>query len=456
MKRRLSVLYLAFVSIICTSLIGCSIQINASFDDAHNLNYVRPEWFGAVSDGQTDCTEALQQMFNFMAQNDVYVCKFKKCDFQNGQYYLISKTIHVRKPVKIEGRKAYISSRSVITYGNDPKHNAYLSDGMAFRIYGTDDENPRCTDISINIKVHAKPFYLDRLNNAYFHDCYISSFTGDTTITQGIYTYWYAFQCDELSHARFRNIHIDQPIDENKYNSADGIHLSGGCHDILIENCFGQAGDDFIAMNTNENHSGNIYNISVRKCNIGKKTISSAGIRFYGCSRLSHAEGKPQLKISNVSITNCYIRTSLSPCIFFSNNTDWINNDPQSYRLSINNITISNCTFDYLSLRRSNYPAIWIGGTECNNMSFDEVRLVSSCDDISFIGFEGDNSLESIDFKRCRQGGENDIDIRAVNEPDFILANAKENSTHNGVIKLNKSSKRSFHIENGLVVSKKR
>lgn len=399
--------YILSIFILCgIILVGCSTERGVTFNGKWNgKDKIRPEWFGAVNDGQTDCSEAIQKMFDFMASNGAYTCKFEKCDFEKGKFYLISKTINIRKPVRIEGEKAFISSKTIIPYGNDPNHKSFLSDGVAFYFWGDEVENPKITDICINIKVHAKPFFFYKLKNAYIHDCYVSTFTGDTSITKGVYTFWYAFQCVNLVNAKFKNVHIDQPTNELDYNSADGIHLSGKCHDVIIDNVYGQSGDDFIAMNTNENISGDIYNITIKNCTIGKDKRSGSGIRFYGCSRLSHVPGKPQLSINNVSIENCFIRSGLSPCIFFTNNPDWKYTDTTSLKLAINDVKIKNCTLDFLSIRKTEVPSVWIDGIECNNLVFDRIRSVVDTENMRIVEVKDYNDINSLRVKRSRQNG---------------------------------------------------
>jgi len=434
----------------CIACASCEILRQPTLDGTEKVRFVRPEWFGAVNDGKTDCTEAIQRMFDFMAQYNVYDCKFDKCEYEKNQYYLISKTIYIRKPVKIDGHKAFISSRSLITLGNDPNNKAYLTDGIAFRILGTKETTPKCTDISINIKVHAKPFYLDRLKNAYFHDCTVSTFTGDTAITRGTYTFWYAFQCDELCNARFENIHIDQPTWDNKYNSGDGIHLSGGCHDIMIQNVWGQAGDDFIAMNTNENHSGDIYNIIIRNCTIGKDKISRGGIRFYGCSRLSHVYGKPQLKISNVKIYGCDIRTDFSPCVFFANNGFWGIIDKESQKLAVNDVSIKNCNLHYESKYWKDIPAIFISGTECDNLEFERIFADKSTH-VPLFGLNGFNDIKAIDIKRCGKKNMSDVEIYVKKDEEFVKNNSEATRGNKGEMIFNKNTKKGLLIRNGIV-----
>lgn len=402
---------------------------SCSFSGSWNVKQAFPEWFGACNNGIIDCTKPIQAMFDFMEQTDTYKCRFKRCNFREGEYYLISKTIYIRKPVKIDGGKAFISSKSLITWKDDPNHPSYKNNGIALHFVRDKSKSPKLTDICINVKVHAKPFFFSQMTNVIVHDCYVSTYTGETNITEGVFTYWFAFQCDELTHATFRNVHIDQPtkpINNTDYNSSDGIHLSGGCHDILIDNVYGQAGDDFIAMNTNENHSGDIYNIEIKNCDIGMKEESVSGIRFYGCSRLSHAEGKPQLQIRNVSIKNCRIKTSASPCIFFTNNPVWKKYDPASKRLYGNNIVIKDCKLLTQS-KCDNRIAIWLGGLECDNIRFENVKTIDiNQENVHFLGVSGLNDLKLLTINNCNQGNLGFYKV-VVQDVEMLEKNSKVN-----------------------------
>lgn len=444
----------AFLFLITIYLCGCCSQDLLIKEPTANKKYVRPEWFGAKNDGNTDCTEAIQKMFDYMYLNDIYVCKFKRCRFDRGEFYLISKTINIRKPVKIEGRKAFIASKDIIHFGDDPNHQFYYNNGRALNFIGVPDENPRLTDICINAKVHAKPFYFLQLKNAYIHDCYVSTYTGDTAVTKGVYTYWFAFQCNELSYAKFKNVHIDQPTSGNSYNSADGIHLSGNCHDIVIDNVYGQAGDDFIAMNTNENQSGDIFNVIIRNCSIGDKTISGSGIRFYGCSRLSKTPSDVQLRISNVLISKCNINTYLSPCIFFTNNPDWVKTDLSSQKLSVNNVTIKDCRLDYKSSRKKDIPSIWIGGVECNDLCFDKIIFNEVNENTSTLyGFEGYNEFNQLTISRNKQKKNNGLEIIVEDDKRMLEKEVRGLQIQNNKIILNQKIKKKLIIQDDHIVN---
>lgn len=429
----------------------CIIFKNCNFSGTWDVERTYPEWFGAVNDGISDCTFSIQSMFDFMRVADIYHCVFSPCDFNKGKCYMISRTIYIKKPVKIDGQAAYICTKSLITKGDDPTSKYYKNNGIAFYFSGKESGgSPRCTDISINMKVHAKPFYFYKMKNVMIHDCYVSTFTGDTNITNGIYTFWFAFHCNELSDAIFRNIHIDQPITSNKPNSSDGIHLSGKCHDILIDNVYGQSGDDFIALNTNENESGDIYNICIKNCLIGAKKPSISGIRIYGSSRLSHVPGEPQLKVSNLNIENCCITTSYMPCIFFTN-SPLLRYDRESKKLSVDSVTIHGCKLSSQSSQKK-HIGIWLGGVECNNLIIKDVcDMLKLGENNSLFCLEGYNDLKQVRIKNCRQKGMNFFRISFGDEGRLRIVNSKYKSIENGYLNIMSSRKNTILIENGML-----
>lgn len=397
-----SVLVVLLLISCCLLYYSCGVQSQVVLDGSKEFRYVRPEWFGAVNDGTTDCSDALQKMFDYMSKHDIYECRFSSCHFEKGEYYLISRTVRINRPVKIKGRRAYISSRSIIHNGTDPNKWYYNTDGVALDFTGQRGQNAKVTDISFNIKVHAKPLFFNNIENVYVHDCYLSTYTNDElVINQGVKPHWYAVQCYDFENAVFKNIHIDQPAEGKTYNSADGIHLSGRCHDIEINHVYGQAGDDFIALNSNECNAGDIYNITIKNCIIGKDIPSFSGIRVYGCTRLSDLPNTPQLKIYNVNINNCYINTSLAPCVYFTNNNVFREEDKASYKLNISDFTIKNCKLSYHAVKNKNMSAIWMVGAELNNLQLDKLTYVGdNKEEIPLLILERSNELNKVDIKR--------------------------------------------------------
>lgn len=360
-----------------------------------------PEWFGAKSDGLSDCTRSLQDLFDFMSDTRTYRCEFAKCDYGEKQFYKISKTVYITSPIKLLGKDSFVSTNSILTYKDNPQSRAYFTDGIAFYIVGNGERKAKTTDVSIRIKTHGKPFFFENLTNLYLHDSYVSTFPSSTVSGITSKTYWYAFQCDRLAFSIFRNVHIDQPI-EDHYNSSDGIHLSGQCHDVIIDNVYGQTGDDFIALNTNENTSGNIYNICIKNCVIGKEIPSSNGIRIYGNSQLSHQEGKPQLSVSNVSIKNCYIKTINTPPIYFTNSPSPWSFDDNSHLLRISNFRIDNCRLCSLMEYKSK-EIVRFNGVEIEDFHLLNTRATELLNEgDSFIKLEGQNEVDKMIVDKCK------------------------------------------------------
>ncbi len=56
---------------------------------------------------------------------------------------------------------------------------------------------------------------------------------------------WWGINLHYVDKARLSNITIDA---QNNMRNQDGIDLRCGCHDIILENIFGQSGDDLIAL----------------------------------------------------------------------------------------------------------------------------------------------------------------------------------------------------------------
>jgi hypothetical protein len=48
--------------------------------------------------------------------------------------------------------------------------------------------------------------------------------------------------------------------------NTDGVHLSGGCNDIVITNCYFAVGDDSIALNAPEGRGGDIHGVTIIGC----------------------------------------------------------------------------------------------------------------------------------------------------------------------------------------------
>ena len=79
--------------------------------------------------------------------------------------------------------------------------------------------------------------------------------------------------------------------------NTDGLHFDGPANDISISDCDFTTGDDAIALNCPEGHSGNISRVSVTNCTFYSR-ISL--MRLY-----TTAQGGPEFQIDSVTVTNC-------------------------------------------------------------------------------------------------------------------------------------------------------
>jgi hypothetical protein len=78
--------------------------------------------------------------------------------------------------------------------------------------------------------------------------------------------------------------------------NTDGLHFDGPANDITISNCQITSGDDAIALNCPEGHSGSISRVTIRDC-----TFSS-----FSLMRLYTTNGGPnKFIIDTVSVSNC-------------------------------------------------------------------------------------------------------------------------------------------------------
>lgn len=245
-------------------LVVLSFVINIS---ANASQSIAPQKYGAVADGKTDCTDALQRMFKTMKEKNI-----RTAVFPSGKY-LISDQIVIDFPCKIVGKGATIISKDTLK-----SRYAFLFSKSERGVFV---ENNKCTDIFLNFKVHGIPVAYHGFNNVYMHDCTISTYTLETDYYKTT-KFWFAIDCSRFYDGRFRNIRFEQPVNyrRNQFNSADGIHINGQCHDIKIIKCYGHCGDDFIALNANERTPGDIYNIKINHCCIGSDTLSKMEYEF--------------------------------------------------------------------------------------------------------------------------------------------------------------------------------
>lgn len=133
-------------------------------------------------------------------------------------------------------------------------------------------------------------------------------------------------------HIRLSNVGhvaVSGCVMESNGLSTDGLHFDGPANDITISNCDFRTGDDSIALNCPEGHSGNISRVAVNNC-----TFNS-----WSLMRLYTTNGSPnKFIIDTVSVSNC--SGTLAEAAFLIGLTNG------SLPNSVASLTISDCRLE--------------------------------------------------------------------------------------------------------------
>jgi hypothetical protein len=122
------------------------------------------------------------------------------------------------------------------------------------------------------------------------------------------------------------NVNVTGSVMKSHGPSTDGLHFDGPANDITISNCDFTTGDDSIALNCPEGHSGNISRVVVTNC-----TFNS-----WSLMRLYTTNWSPaKFSIDKVSVSNC--SGTLSEACFL------IGLSNGSRPNSVDSLTISDC-----------------------------------------------------------------------------------------------------------------
>ncbi|KAA6463103.1 hypothetical protein DYQ86_07185 [Acidobacteria bacterium AB60] len=102
-------------------------------------------------------------------------------------------------------------------------------------------------------------------------------------------------------HFRFSNVgnvSVSGCVTNSTALSTDGLHFDGPANDITISNCNFTTGDDAIALNGPEGHSGDISRVTVNNCKFDSWSLMRLdSINCSGCL--------PTCNISAISVSNC-------------------------------------------------------------------------------------------------------------------------------------------------------
>ncbi len=134
-----------------------------------------------------------------------------------------------------------------------------------------------------------------------------------------------------------------------------GLHFDGPANDITISNCDLTSGDDAIALNCPEGHTGDISRVSVDNCKFNSWSMMRLDtIQCSGCL--------PRNNIDTVSVTNC--TGSVRQAGFL------IGQGAQANPGSVTGLKISNCNITA--------PAVLELGASFGSIELDSVTLTAS------------------------------------------------------------------------------
>ena len=113
---------------------------------------------------------------------------------------------------------------------------------------------------------------------------------------------WWGINLLYVEKARLSNINIDA---QNNMRNQDGIDLRVGCHDIVIENIWGQSGDDLIALSAIGTGERKLYGVEGKDSDIHDIIIRNVVGTSAECAiiALRNSDGN---KMYNISIDGVY------------------------------------------------------------------------------------------------------------------------------------------------------
>lgn len=335
------------------------------------LNWINVVAKGADNTGESDCGALLNTLIS-----------------ANTVLYFPAGTYMIEERVKLLNGCVMIGDNATITSPTLNTREAVTITGNDTAIIGFNfNTNRRCVGIYSS-------------SNVFVDKC---SFTTMAT-TAG--NYQYAVDIYDSSYIVLTNLHINQP--NERTNNADGIHINGNNHDIVIDNVYGVSGDDFIALNCPEGTSGDIYNVTmshivntgtylgIRLYSTGQKlsnivirdsvldclNTGSAAIRFTNSALSSGSSTSANAEISNVLISNCVLNGNSNAWfgavngdnITFENCDFNVNSNKQPLLFSINShlgkLLLKNCQFHYY-IASIGYTATTDTGVVIDHLVFD-------------------------------------------------------------------------------------
>jgi len=155
------------------------------------------------------------------------------------------------------------------------------------------------------------------------------------------------------------NVKVSGCVLRSKGVNTDGLHFDGPANDIAISGCDFRTGDDSIALNCPEGHSGDISRVAVDNC----------AFDSFSLMRLYTTFGGPWDKIDTVSVSNCSGTLATSAFEIGLASGSRLN--------SIDNVIISDC--------RLTAPAVLGVAENFGNISLRNVTFIPRSSRASFL-----------------------------------------------------------------------
>jgi hypothetical protein len=201
------------------------------------------------------------------------------------------------------------------------------------------------------------------------------------------------------------NVSVSGCAMQSEGPGTDGVHIDGPSNDITITSCRFMTGDDSVALNCPEGHSGDISGVQVSGCTFNSWSL----MRLY-----TTIGGQNKFKISSVTVNECMGR--------FVEAAFLIGLASGSLPQSVGSLSVSNCTltaptilgiaenFGTIELQNIVFVPSWSTGTWSSPQVNLTPAFLRPSPAIGTVSFEG----ARLSFQNCRIDRQSKSNVAAV------------------------------------------